>query len=120
MPACTRRSSVAISLEAGPIVATILVRRMAGNASAPCRSGCLELGEVLGDVTAQDVAYPPSLLRGGHAVAGQQIPLALDGQPGDHPPDGQALEQEFGGALPGIFARERRPARHQRIFTARR
>src|SRR5215212_4606568 len=69
----------------------------------------LHVGEVLGEVLAQDVADPAALGLGGEAVAPEQL-LLLDDRVGPRqlPARREQLEQQLGAALPGVLPRQRR------------
>src|SRR4051794_6442324 len=67
----------------------------------------LDVGEVLREMLAQDVADPRALVASGEPVAPEQLLLALDRlRPRDLPAYGEALEEELDGALPRVLALE--------------
>ena len=61
---------------------------------------------MLGGVLAQGIAHEAPLVGAGHPVAAEQLLLARDLEVRDRPRHGQALEQQLGGALPGVLAVE--------------
>ena len=106
---------------AGLDVEAVAGQQVREGGRAPARSRRLEVGEVLGEVLAQDVADPAPLVLGGDAQAHQQLALALGGHVGDHPAHGQALEQQLGRALPRVLlgehvAVQRRRGTARRVF----
>ncbi len=67
------------------------------------RSGRLHVWEVLCAVLAKDLSHPRPLRGAGCSKANEQLPLAVDGSPGDQPAHRQPLEQELDRALPGVL-----------------